>query len=172
MKKLLCVAILLFSSTIALSSDNHPIKLTSSMIRYDANAKNIVVECKVFIDDFAPVISNSLLKSINQANLTKDDLSSIENYFITNFKISINDKKLPWKIESYDISERQNVLTLVFSKTAVTLKKGDDVKIHNTMLFETFGDIQSNWMTLRFPPLLKDYNFETNTFKESYSRTL
>jgi len=53
MKKLLCVAILLFSSTIALSSDNHPIKLTSSMIRYDANAKNIVVECKVFIDDFA-----------------------------------------------------------------------------------------------------------------------
>ena len=172
MKKLLFIAILFFSFTIGYSSVGHPIKLTSSLIKYDTKNQNIGIECKVFIDDFSPAISKTLLKNINESNLTKDDLSRIEHYFITKFKISINGMSLPWKIKSYNIEKRENVLTLVFSKTPVILKKGDRIKIENTMLFDIFGDIQSNWMTLRFPPFLKNYNFESNIFKDPYSHTL
>lgn len=142
------------------------------MIKYEAKYKRIGVVCKVFFDDFSPAISATLLRSINQSNLTKDDLRRIENYFTAHFQININGKIMPWKIESYDIAHRENILTLVFSKTPMTLKKGDDIKIENTLLFEMFGDIQSNWMTLRFPPFLKDYNFESNTFDSVYSYTL
>ena len=154
---------LILSISITYASKGHPIKLTSSEIKYDAKTKSVRVECKLFIDDFAPAISATLMRSINQSDLTKDDLKRIENYFISKYKILINGKLLSWKIKSYDIGN--NILSLVFIINNVEIKKGDDLEIENALLFEAFGDVQSNWMTIRFPPYIGNYNFESKLRK-------
>jgi len=170
MKKILLVLTLLLSLSFTTFSNIHPIKLTSSEIKYIPKTKNLRVECKVFIDDFAPVISSTLLKSIAQKNLTQEDLSRIENYFLEKFKIFFNGKPLPWNINSYHIEH--NILTLVYCNYNMDLNKDDHIKIENEMLFEVFGEVQSNWMTISFPPYFNDDNFESKLDDPIYSNTL
>ena len=73
--------ILILSSLLILFSFSHPIKLTSSIFKYDKETKGLSMECKVFVDDFAPAIDQALEHRINNKTLTKDDLSRIEDYF-------------------------------------------------------------------------------------------
>lgn len=167
MGKLLLIIFFVFNTLLTPSTYTHPIKLTSSEIKYDAKAKSVRVECKVFIDDFAPAISATLLTIINQSDLRKEDLTKIENYFYDKYKIMINGKPLPWKIKSYYVDN--NVLTLVFVNNNINIQEGDDLKIENALLFESFGDIQSNWMTIRFPPYIRNYNFESKMENPIYS---
>lgn len=127
------------------------------------------MECKVFIDDFAPAIGPNLENRINDKSLTKDDLLRIENYFKTNYKIFIDGKKLLLTIDKYKVAN--NVMTLSFSSTYITLKKGDKLNIENELLFEKFPDLQSNWMTIQIPPFLPNYNFESKFDNYLYSFT-
>ena len=127
------------------------------------------MECKVFIDDFAPAIGPNLENTINDKSLTKDDLLRIENYFKTNYKIFIDGKKLLLTIDKYKVAN--NVMTLSFSSTYITLKKGDKLNIENELLFEKFPDLQSNWMTIQIPPFLPNYNFESKFDNYLYSFT-
>ena len=161
--------IIILSSLFILFSFSHPIKLTSSIIKYNSETKVISMECKVFIDDFAPAIGPNLENRINDKSLTKDDLLRIENYFMTNYKIFIDGKKLLLTIDKYKVAN--NVMTLSFSSTYITLKKGDKLNIENELLFEKFPDLQSNWMTIQIPPFLPNYNFESKFDNYLYSFT-
>ncbi len=161
--------IIILSSLFILFSFSHPIKLTSSIIKYNAETKVISMECKVFIDDFAPAIGPNLENRINNEILTKDDLLRIENYFSTNYKIFIDGNKLPLAIDKYKVAN--NVMTLSFSSTYIILKKGDKLNIENELLFEKFPDLQSNWMTIQIPPFLPNYNFESKFENYLYSFT-
>lgn len=161
--------IIILSSLFILFSFSHPIKLTSSIIKYNSETKVISMECKVFIDDFAPAIGPNLENRINDKSLTKDDLLRIENYFRTNYKIFIDGKKLLLTIDKYKVAN--NVMTLSFSSTYITLKKGDKLNIENELLFEKFPDLQSNWMTIQIPPFLPNYNFESKFDNYLYSFT-
>ena len=113
--------ILILSSLLILFSFSHPIKLTSSIIKYDKETKSLSMECKVFVDDFAPAIGQTLEHRINNKTLTKDDLSRIEDYFISNYKIFIDGEKLPLAIDQYKVAN--NVMTLSFKSTHIILKK-------------------------------------------------
>lgn len=161
--------IIILSSLFILFSFSHPIKLTSSIIKYNSETKVISMECKVFIDDFAPAIGPNLENRINDKSLTKDDLLRIENYFRTNYKIFIDGKKLLLTVDKYKVAN--NVMTLSFSSTYITLKKGDKLNIENELLFEKFPDLQSNWMTIQIPPFLPNYNFESKFDNYLYSFT-
>ena len=161
--------IIILSSLFILFSFSHPIKLTSSIIKYNSETKVISMECKVFIDDFAPAIGPNLENRINDKSLTKEDLLRIENYFRTNYKIFIDGKKLLLTIDKYKVAN--NVMTLSFSSTYITLKKGDKLNIENELLFEKFPDLQSNWMTIQIPPFLPNYNFESKFDNYLYSFT-
>ena len=161
--------IIILSSLFILFSFSHPIKLTSSIIKYNSETKVISMECKVFIDDFAPAIGPNLENRINDKSLTKDDLLGIENYFRTNYKIFIDGKKLLLTVDKYKVAN--NVMTLSFSSTYITLKKGDKLNIENELLFEKFPDLQSNWMTIQIPPFLPNYNFESKFDNYLYSFT-
>jgi len=96
----------LLISTIAIcvlllsTSSKHPIKLTSSEIKYDTKTNSVSMECKVFIDDFAPAINHTILSRINTSSLTKADKVQIEYYFLMKYKIFINSKKIPLKFKS------------------------------------------------------------------------
>lgn len=169
MNNLLFAILFIFNASLSPSLHTHPIKLTSSEIKYDDKSKSVRIECKVFIDDFAPVISSSLLTSLNQQHLTNDDKRRIESYFTEHYKIDINNINLVWEIDSFDISK--NVLSLIFYNHNITIKKGDQLKIENKLLFETFKEMQSNWMTIRFPPFIKNYNFESVIDYPVYSHT-
>ena len=76
---------------------------------------------------------------------------------------------MPWKIDSYYVSN--NVLSIVFMHDGVAIDKGGDLKIENALLFEAFGDIPSNWMTIRVPPFVKNYNFESKIGNPVYDHT-
>lgn len=150
-------------------SFNHPIKLTSSLIKYSANDKNLRIECKVFIDDFAPALSNTLEQKINDLALNKEDLLLIENYFKSKYKIFKNSKKQQLYLKKYKVKD--NVMTLSILIDNINFKKGDHLKIENELLFEKFPDLQSNWMTLQIPPFLSNYSFESNFENYFYSHT-
>ncbi len=169
MKRHTQVAVLLFSMFFTLSFSTHPIKLTSSIIKFDKKSKTTTMDCKVFIDDFAPALNPVLEQKIRDLRLTEQDISIIENYFIAHYKISINDKKLALKFKEYKVKE--NVMTVSFSIDYTTFKKGDRLKIENELLFEKFPDLQSNWVTVQIPPFLKNYNFESNFENYSYTHT-
>ena len=169
MKKKSQIVILLFSTLFIFFSFSHPIKLTSSIIKYNTKTKGISMECKVFIDDFAPAIEPTLEKRINKSSMTKDDLLKVENYFVSKYRIFINGKKLPLSIDKYKVAN--NVMTLSFTANYITLKKGDKLLIENELLFEKFPDLQSNWMTIQIPPFLPNSNFESKFENYLYSRT-
>lgn len=161
--------IIILSTLFIFFSFSHPIKLTSSIIKYDSETKSISMECKVFIDDFAPVIGPDLENRINNKSLTNNDLLNIENYFISNYKIFFDGKKLPLAIHTHKVAN--NVMTLSFKSTHIILKKGDKFSIENELLFEKFPDLQSNWMTIQIPPFLPNYNFESKFENYIYSHT-
>ncbi len=127
------------------------------------------MECKVFIDDFSPAIGPNIEHRVNNKSLSTDDLLSIENYFNTNYKIFIDGDKLPFVINNYKVAN--NVMTLSFSITNITLKIGNKLNIENELLFEKFPDLQSNWMTIQIPPFLPNYNFESKFENYIYSHT-
>ena len=127
------------------------------------------MECKVFIDDFSPAIGPNIEHRVNNKSLSTDDLLSIENYFNTNYKIFIDGDKLPFVINNYKVAN--NVMTLSFSITNITLKIGNKLNIEIELLFEKFPDLQSNWMTIQIPPFLPNYNFESKFENYIYSHT-
>ena len=161
--------IIIFSSLFIFLSFGHPIKLTSSIIRYDSETQIINMECKVFIDDFSPAIDPNIEQRVNNKSLSSDDLLRIENYFNTNYKIFIDGDKLPLVINNYKVAN--NVMTLSFSISNITLKIGNKLNIENELLFEKFPDLQSNWMTIQIPPFIPNYNFESKFENYIYSHT-
>ena len=161
--------IIIFSSLFIFLSFSHPIKLTSSIIRYDPQTQIINMECKVFIDDFSPAIAPNIEQRVNNKSLSSDDLLRIENYFNTNYKIFIDGDKLPLVINNYKVAN--NVMTLSFSISNITLKIGNRLNIENELLFEKFPDLQSNWMTIQIPPFIPNNNFESKFENYIYSHT-
>lgn len=164
--------ILFFISTLLFSSsfnqvEDHPIKLTSSQIKYDATAKTLKMECKVFIDDFAPVINTGLFLRARNGELTVDDKNGIERYFQEKYRIFVNHRKLSLTFKDYTIQE--NVMSIEFDENHVALKKGDEIYIENELLFEEFDYKQSNWMTIRIPPYVPNDNFESKIDNFTYS---
>jgi len=160
------VTTLLFTAPIK-RSEEHPIKLTSSEIKYDANTKTIQMKCNVFIDDFTPVINATLFVRAKQVRLNEEDKKGIERYFQEKFRIYINNRLLSLEFEDYTIKE--NVMTIEFSKNYADIKKGDELYIENELLFEEFEYQQSNWVTFNMPPFLLNKNFESKIDNFSYS---
>ncbi|WP_435578467.1 DUF6702 family protein [Gilvibacter sp.] len=172
MNKSLYLFLIILGGWIGLGATTHPIKLTSSLLSYDDSAKKLTLECKVFIDDFSPAINGVLQFNIQKGALTDTDIKGIEAYFKEKYVIQINGKTLPLKIKDYEIELKANVLTLHFENKGITLKKNDKIKVENSMLFESFGHLQSNWMTFKFPPLLRSKSFESTKYDPIFTKTL
>lgn len=60
----------------------------------------------------------------------------------------------------------------MFCETPATLKKGDNILIENSMFFEMFGEIQSNWVNLSFPSIMEEDHFQNNIYEPSQTITL
>lgn len=171
MKLKLYNTILLFGVLLIFSSYKHPIKLTASLIEYNTETSSISVKCRVFIDDFERSINKTLLKDINVSNLTKEDKAGIENYFEMFYYITIKGKKLPFKYKTSKVYEEYNVLDIEFSENVMTIKKGDQLLIENTLFFEEFRHLQSNRITLNIPPFISEDNLVTTLSNSSISYT-
>ena len=167
----LLLSTLFFSSPVKHSKE-HPLKLTSSEIKYDAKTKTMKMECKVFIDDFAPVINSSLFLRVRNSEITENDKLEIQSYFREKYRIFVNNRKLPLNFKNYKVHAQENVLSIEFSENRVSLKKGDEIYIENELLFDEFYYQQSNWVTLRIPPFLPQYSFESKIEKFAYSHKL
>ena len=161
---------LVFFSFLFLSFNSHPIKLTSSEIKYDSKKGSLRLQCNVFVDDFAPAISETLFSEINASNVSKSNEELIESYFETKYRIYINDEIIKLKLDSY--KEESNVMSIVFYANSAKPKKNDKIRIENELLFEYFGPKQSNWIYLKLPPLVTNVTFESKIEDYIYTRKL
>ncbi len=138
----------------------HPLKMTSSLIEYNAKKTHVLMECRVFIDDFENSIQRSFSKEINISTLSKQDKELIEAYFDRYFTIMVNDLNCVLKYKSSEVLEKQNVLSLKFSAAVSPLKKGDVFCIENRLFFRDFEFLQTNMTTVRIPPFVRENYFE------------
>lgn len=144
---------LLLCALLTLTSFDHPMKLTSSLVEYDADKKVLNVECRVFIDDFTNILNRPKL-DVN--NLLSEDIAEIENFFYQFYRIEISGSQKSLDFVKSKVFEESNVLSLSFSVHDVSLDEGDDLQIENTLFFSAFGAMQSNHMTLRLPPFVTE----------------
>lgn len=170
MKKRFQLLLLFVGVSLAFSFYNHPIKLTSSLIKYKASEKKVTIECKFFIDDFGPSLRADLEDKMNDMTLTKDDLAFIEQYIVSKYKIFLNGERVSLQLESY--KSKENVLTSYIAIENISFKKGDVLRIENELLFEVFTDLQSNWMTIKMPPYISNAAFESNIDNSIYTQTI
>ena len=109
------------SSIFILCSFEHPIKLKASLIEYDEESNNLKIECKVFSDDFENTINRKLTKNIDFYQLTQEDRLIIEEYFKTNYKVSINTNKLDLQLLGAEFQEAYNIVILKFMTTKINI---------------------------------------------------
>lgn len=167
---LLALLFLMFFST---SFNNlHPIKLTSSLIQVNPKTNKIWVECRVFIDDFTFSMNDTFTKNFNASNLSKRDKDAIESYFEKYYKIFINDTTYPLVYTSSQVFEKQNVLSIKFSKEVPIIKEGDQICVDNSLFFDDFGVLQSNMITIRIPPFISEEYYESTTLDEPITLNL
>ncbi|MEL6560452.1 MAG: DUF6702 family protein [Bacteroidota bacterium] len=156
--KIFSLILFLFISTVSSSSD-HPLKLTASLIEYDVQEKSFAIECRVFIDDFENTINRH---SWDVNNLTEDDIAEIEQYFNQYYRFTHNFTKLSMKYHKSVVFGVNNVLSIEFLIDGVALSEGDDLFIENELFYKQFGVVQSNKMTVRIQPFVKEDFFEAN----------
>ena len=147
------VVFILFSILLLpIASMAHPLKLTASLIKYDVESKSLIMECRVFRDDFQSSLNKSVLKGVDPSTLTREGkIKAIESHFKRHYTIIHNGKTLPLKLSSSRHVRSQNVIILRFKPNALTLKKGDRLFIRNTLFFDDFRYAQSNRIVVRIP---------------------
>ena len=154
------------------AASSHPLKLSASLIEYEPEKKTLRVECKVFIDDFERSLSRSVLKDTDVSSLKKEQKPQIiEAYFKKFYSITFNGKRLPLKYESAKPLFRQNVLIIAFKRTALSIKKGDQLRIENSMFIQDFGINQSNRIAVRIPPFKINDGHVAKLGKSTFSYT-
>ncbi len=171
MKHKVFIIIFLLSIGSILTSFKHPIKLTASLIEYDPESTSIQMECRVFIDDFEKSINKRLTKDIDITSLTQEDKLSIEDYFKQYYSITIKGKRIPLKFKTTELLDAQNIVIIKFAKKELIIKKGDKLTIENILFFVEYGGLQSNRVTLRMPPFLNEYSFQSTIDKYSFYYT-
>ena len=131
---------------------SHPLKLSVSLIQYDAAQKTLKMECKVFIDDFQLSLINSVLKGQDLQKVKKKDRAGlIESYFQMFYHVKHNGRSVTWKVKSATPLSQHNVLVIRFKDISLPLKKGDRLEISNTMFFNDFGYEQTNRIVTALP---------------------
>ncbi|KAA1247901.1 DUF6702 family protein [Aquimarina sp. RZ0] len=156
-RTLITLGVLLFCTSFISS---HPIKLTSSLIEYNAEKTELQIECRVFIDDLMNSINYTFNKDINLTNVSNEDKKSIESYFKKYYVITINGKQFPLKYVTSQVLEEHNVCILKFSQNISTIKKGDQLCVENRLFFEEFDFLQTNLVTVRIPHFVEEVYFE------------
>ncbi len=152
---------------------SHPLKLSASLIEYDHAQETIRMECKVFIDDFDTSLFLSVLKGVARDKLSNaDKRRAIEKYFKRDYKIEVNGKHVPLKVEATKVLLGHNILIIYFEKTKLPMKKGDKLKISNTMLFRDFGAEQMNRIAVRIPSFGITHGHVATLYDHTFTYTL
>lgn len=160
MKKNSLIIFSLLLVSLVCSSFQHPLKLTTSLIQYNSEEKNMSIECRVFIDDFQKTINRP---EFDLSNPSIADVAAIELYFEEYYRFFINNRKLVLNYKSSKVHSGSNVLSLKFLINNLSIKKGDALLIENELFFNEFGPLQSNKMTVRIPPFMAQ-GFNETTF--------
>lgn len=154
------------------SSASHPIKLTSSLLEYQASTGVLSYECKVFIDDFENSINKTLSKKIAIHKPTQEDIAGMNKHFGSHVKILINGKPLPMVYKSSEVIKSANVYIIRFKDFPIKLKKGDKIQISNSLFFEEFEYAQTNFVLVRIPPFVKEENYDLSLDNRTVNFTL
>lgn len=90
----------------------HPFFMSVTEAEYDAKEKNIGISVKVFNDDLEASLKRSSGQKVDILNGEKNtNLKFIQQYFAKHFKLSSDNKILPYSIIGY---EKENDVIFVF----------------------------------------------------------
>ncbi|MCJ8275492.1 MAG: hypothetical protein HRT44_01065 [Bdellovibrionales bacterium] len=130
---------------------SHPLKLSSTLIKHDPAKGVVVIECKVFADDF----SKSIYRSLQGSDISKlsadDKRKTINNYLNRYLRITFNGKPFLIKFKGSKYIRSQNVLVLMFEENKLAVQEGDQIIIQNRLFFDDFGPAQKNHIFVQFP---------------------
>ena len=151
--KLFAALLLATSFLLPATALSHPLKLSASLVEYDAKRKTLRMECKVFRDDFELSLSRTVLKGRDLSQLKREERPQIvESYFKQFYSIRFNGERVPLKYESIEFIRQHNVLVIRFKAMPLSIKKGDKLEIRNLIMFQDFGNAQTNRIAVRIPP--------------------
>ena len=143
--------------------------MTSSELKFDGNEKVIQLQCNLFIDDFAPAVTETLFDGLSNGNVSDGDKKMIQFYFQAKYRIFVNDKLLKLKLKRHLVE--QNVISVFFEAKLKSFSKGDKLRIENELLFEKFGPLQTNWVVLKLPPDLPNFTYQSKLEDYIYKHT-
>ncbi len=117
----------------------HPIYISSSRIEMKNNS--IELKIKLFRDDLEDGLRNfhGFSISIDSSKKLEKNIEYINQYIDENFSIIINDQKIKFKIENFNLIN--DVLEVSFFDN--NYEKIDSVKVINKFLIEVYA-VQSN----------------------------
>ena len=84
----------------------------------------------------------------------------------------MNGKHVPLKVEATKVLLGHNILIIYFEKTKLPMKKGDKLKISNTMLFRDFGVEQMNRIAVRIPSFGITHGHVATLYDHTFTYTL
>jgi hypothetical protein len=143
--------LLLALAFVSLSFTHHIIKISNTTISKESG--KLKFHIKIFADDLTDNINSTQKTKSNfcKATLTATDKKTIENYVKSNFTFYKNGVLEPLVSSSIttDLASPDNIVVdVVFkSKNLVAIKKGDVLKVKNTILFQNIPE-QKNMVTL------------------------
>gem|GEM_PF-2881330 len=165
--------IFLFSALTPRTAVSHPLRLSVSLIEYDASAKAFSMQCKVFMDDFQKSLILSVLNGRDLSEVKKEDRPRlIEAYFQKFYSIKHNGKAMAWAVKSVEYLQQENILWIKFQNVRATFKAGDTLDIANTMFFVDFGEKQTNRIVARIPAFNIDVVHAAKTDNYTFSHVL
>jgi len=132
----------------------------------------LLMECRVFIDDFENSINKTFSTNFDVSTLDKKDKVKLEHYFKRFFKISANGKQLALKYKTSKVLKQYNVFEIHFSDENLKLKKGDSITVANTLFFREFGSLQSNRISILLDPFIDDHDRQTTIRNPTFQLNL
>ncbi len=160
------IAILLFLFPIMVIA--HPIKMSLIYIEYKPESKTVYVECRMFADDLSLAISQEVSKKVSVGYWDDRERDIVNEFIKKHVKVKLGNKTLNLDFSEQDFDRSQNVVTLKYEFSSITLKAGEKVTMSNNLFFKQFKFAQTNVFQLEIPRVAQT---TLQCYMDDYSKT-
>ena len=148
----------------------HPIKMSLLYINYDADAKSVYMECRLFSDDLSFAIQQELAPPfpLNYGHLTEKQKYTVNEFINKHINVSFGDKKLRLEYYDYEYNSNTNVLTFKYDFPSISLIKGQKIFMSNSLFFKQFKFAQTNVFEVDIPKVAQS---TIQCYYDDYAKT-
>lgn len=134
----------------------HPIKMSLLYINYTPEDKSAYLECRLFGDDLRMAIEQEMETRISLDGWTEAEEGVVNNFIKKHVKVRFGSQDLTLDFNDYDYNSLNNVVTLRYEFSSLTLKTGEEVTMTNDLFFKQFTHAQTNVFQLEIPNVAEE----------------